>query len=172
MIIDRIIFLAKAMKQSCLITKNTPLSRLFQSSRTGKTPRELIDVIPNQNNSFIILLSCMPSNTNWFANWGSLQWRRWLRLCKILCKIDKHAIFLRFLRLIKMSKERILQHWQIRSVFWAIEEERFRICISKINLSSSVTPRRLSVLEISRSSPHKVNGGWGVQEKLIVIECV
>ena len=38
-----------------------------------------------------------------FGNWGSLQWRGWSMLYKILCNIDKHAILLYFSRLIMMS---------------------------------------------------------------------
>ena len=64
---------------------------------------------------------------------------------------------------------------QIRSVFWAIEEAILRICFSKVNLPSIVTPRSLRELETFWSSPHRVNGGcgdWDVLERLIVIECV
>ena len=46
---------------------------------------------------------------------------------------------------------------------------------SKVNLLSSVTPRSLRELKTSRSSPHRVNGGWGGRDALdrpIVIECV
>ena len=56
MVIDHIIFLAKAMKQFCLTAKMVSSGRLFENSRTGKTPWELIDVIPSQEKSFIILL--------------------------------------------------------------------------------------------------------------------
>ena len=61
---------------------------------------------------------------------------------------------------------------QIRSVFWALEEAILQIYFSKVNLSTIVMPRSLSELEISRSSSHEVNGGWGILEWLIVIECV
>ena len=64
---------------------------------------------------------------------------------------------------------------QIRPVFWAIEEAILRICFSKVNLSSIVTPRNLSELETSRSSSDKVNGRWylwGALDRLIIIDCV
>ena len=57
-------------------------------------------------------------------------------------------------------------------MFWATEEEKLRICISEVNLSSLVTLRILRELETSRSGPQKVNVGRGVLERLIVIECV
>ena len=34
-----------------------------------------------------------------------------------------------------------------------------------------VTPTSLRELETSRSNPHKVNGGWGILDKLIGIFC-
>ena len=57
MVYDHIKFLAKAMKQSCSTAKSVSLGRIFQrqvTCRTGKTPRELIDVIFSQVKSFII----------------------------------------------------------------------------------------------------------------------
>ena len=46
------------------------------------------------------------------------------------------------------------------------------ICFSKVNLSSSITPKSLSEIKTSSSSPHKFSGGWGVLNQRIVIECV
>ena len=62
MVIDHINILAKTMKQFCLTVKTA--SSPESSSRTDKTPRELIGVIPSKDKSFIVLLSYMPSNTN------------------------------------------------------------------------------------------------------------
>ena len=87
-------FLAKTMKPSCLAVKTALLGRHFQRRAVGKT-QTLIVVLPVWTVCRVIRIG--------FQNWGSLQWRGWFTLCKILCSMDKKAIFLRFSRLIKMS---------------------------------------------------------------------
>ena len=61
------------MKQSCLTAKTASLGRTIPetSSLISKTQRELIGFIPSQD-IFIILLRCMPSNTNWHCEFREL----------------------------------------------------------------------------------------------------
>ena len=60
--------------------KNAINRSINNGSRIGKTPRKLIGVIPSQDKSFIILLSCMSCNMNWFCKLRKFAMKRMIDL--------------------------------------------------------------------------------------------